>query len=508
MKHFDCVVIGSGNGGLGACCKMLNEGKSTLLVEKHNLPGGFATSFVRGRFEFEASLHEFNGIGIGEKTGQTGILYKEIGVYDKIEWLEIENAYHLYSKEEGIDFIMPVGIEKCIEACKNLCEDGEKYAKQFLDLCKEIYEAMAYVSKMHGKPDIEVLKTQYIDYLTMGSYSVNEVYDAMNMPHVLRCVFSAYWCYLGSHCDELSFVHYANMIYKYLSEGAVVPKHRSHEIASAFIDRIYELGGEVYFNTEATNILTDENNEVCGVKLSNGEVIETRHVIANVSPHIVYSKMLDKEAVPERALKLCNFRKFSGRGFTLFLGLNKSPDELGIMDHSYFIFDTSDNVKLYENMKTFEKNNGQATVCLNRVNPDCSPKGTTILYFTTLYNDDIWKDIKEEDYYKFKNEIALKLINAFEEATKTHIKEYIEEIEVATPWTYARYTGNPEGCIYGYDSLYDDGLMGRILMTGEDHFVKGLRMCGAYAERLLGYPSSFRSGINEANRTLKDMEGD
>ena len=33
------------------------------VLEKHNIPGGFATSFVRGRFEFEASLHEFNGIG-------------------------------------------------------------------------------------------------------------------------------------------------------------------------------------------------------------------------------------------------------------------------------------------------------------------------------------------------------------------------------------------------------------------------------------------------------------
>ena len=126
MKQFDCVVIGSGNGGLGACCKMLKEGKTCLMVEKHNLPGGFATSFVRGRFEFEASLHEFNGVGTGDNMGHTGEIYKELGVYDKIEWLEIENAFHLYSKEEGIDFIMPVGIEKCIEACKPLCEDGDK----------------------------------------------------------------------------------------------------------------------------------------------------------------------------------------------------------------------------------------------------------------------------------------------------------------------------------------------------------------------------------------------
>ena len=36
-----------------------------LLLEQHNLPGGFATSFVRGRFEFEAALHELDFDGRG-----------------------------------------------------------------------------------------------------------------------------------------------------------------------------------------------------------------------------------------------------------------------------------------------------------------------------------------------------------------------------------------------------------------------------------------------------------
>ena len=38
MPKFDCVVIGAGNGGLAAACKMALEGKKTLLIEKHNLP--------------------------------------------------------------------------------------------------------------------------------------------------------------------------------------------------------------------------------------------------------------------------------------------------------------------------------------------------------------------------------------------------------------------------------------------------------------------------------------
>jgi hypothetical protein len=58
MPKYDAVVIGAGNGGLAAACKMALEGKKTLLIEKHNLPGGCASSFRRGRFEFETALHE------------------------------------------------------------------------------------------------------------------------------------------------------------------------------------------------------------------------------------------------------------------------------------------------------------------------------------------------------------------------------------------------------------------------------------------------------------------
>ena len=58
MQKYDAVVIGAGNGGLAAACRMAKGGKKTLLVERHNLPGGCASSFRRGRFEFETALHE------------------------------------------------------------------------------------------------------------------------------------------------------------------------------------------------------------------------------------------------------------------------------------------------------------------------------------------------------------------------------------------------------------------------------------------------------------------
>lgn len=506
MQEYDAIVIGAGNGGLSAAVTLLNAGKTCLVCEKHNLPGGFATSFVRGRFEFEASLHEFNGIGTPENPGSSRKLFRELGVEDKIDWIQLKDAYHLISYQEEYDFSMPFGLEAFADASEKLIPGGRAHMERLFSLAKQIRSAMDYLADSKGKPDPKVLQQVYPDYLRCGSYSVNEGLDSMGFPQIIKDNICAYWCYLGAHCDNLSFLHYINMFYSYISGGAAIPKLRSHELSLAFESRIRELGGEIWYNTEVKNILTDEAGHVSGVRLKDGTELKTRHVVANCSPHVVYGQMMDPAAVPERALKLTNSRKLAGRGFTVFLGLDRSPDELGIKHHNYFIYDTSDSVRQYETMKDFQENSVQATVCLNRADPDCSPEGTTILYMTTLYTTDIWSTVSEENYFTAKNKAAASMIKRFEEATGTNIREHIEEIAIASPATYARYCGHPQGTIYGYESQYTDGLMPRIMMVEEDHFVPGLRIGGSYGERLLGFPSSYKSGANEAKRTLRDME--
>jgi len=44
--EYDVVVIGAGNGGLSAAATTAQKGLKTLLIEQHNLPGGFASSFI------------------------------------------------------------------------------------------------------------------------------------------------------------------------------------------------------------------------------------------------------------------------------------------------------------------------------------------------------------------------------------------------------------------------------------------------------------------------------
>ena len=83
-NQYDVIVVGAGNGGLVAAATTAKSGLKTLLLEKNNLPGGCASSFVRGRFEFEPSLHELCSVGTEEEPDQVTEIFNNLGV--KIEW--------------------------------------------------------------------------------------------------------------------------------------------------------------------------------------------------------------------------------------------------------------------------------------------------------------------------------------------------------------------------------------------------------------------------------------
>ena len=323
MKKYDAVVIGAGNGGLTAAIRLLQGGARVLLVEKHNIPGGFATSFRRGRFEFEASLHELNDFGTADNAGDVRVLFDELGVTDKIDWVQIPEAYRVISRAEKLDATMPFGVKAFIDKMESYVPGSRDSVTKFFELAEEIRLAQAYCSAVNGNTDSKVMVEKYGNFVRCGSYSVNEVLQSLKMPKKAVDILEAYWCYLGAHCDDLSFVHYASMVNRYIMRGASMPKMRSHEISLALTERILELGGDVLFNTEAVRILTDPSDGgVRAVVLDDGTEIATRHVVADCSPHIVFGRMLDK--VPEAEVRATNSRKLSGRGFTMFLGLNKS----------------------------------------------------------------------------------------------------------------------------------------------------------------------------------------
>jgi phytoene dehydrogenase-like protein len=304
----------------------------------------------------------------------------------------------------------------------------------------------------------------------------------------------------------MGFTLFAAMMSRFLTRSAWIPRQRSHEFALALDARIRELGGDIQYNTKVEEILV-RDGRVVGVVTSRGDRIETEHVVSNASPTLVYNNLISpRSEVPEIAFQECNARVHGVSCFVVYMGLDVTLEELGLHEYSLFIYNNMNTDEIYESMKTLDAPKGHATLCLNNALPDCSPPGTSIVSITTLYRPEAWKDVSRREYVRVKNRIASDLIDHLEAATGTSLREHIEEFEVATPQTFARYTGAYNGIVYGYEPEPWDSLIPRMMMMDEDQHFEGLRFSGGNAFRCHGYSSSFMSGQTVALLTLRDLD--
>lgn len=508
MAKFDAVVIGAGNGGLAAACRLAKAGKKTLLVEQHNLPGGVASSFRRGRFEFETALHELCEFGPADNPGGCRItIVDEFGL--DIPWYQVPDNFRVITTASDgltpIDATLPSGRQAFIDKMEEYVPGCRESVTKFFDLGAETLAAGKYMTGAGGKVDSKYMQEHFPNFLRTAAYPVNTVLiKALKMPPLARDIMNTYWGYLGVDADHLSFMQYVNMVSLYVNHGAWIPEKTSNELTTGLVERFRAMGGTIWMNCRAEEILFDADDHVSGVRTTSGTV-DTRWILCNGNPSIVYSTMVPEHIVPEREKKLIGARRFSARMFVVYMGLNKSAEELGIKDYSFFLPQSADSVKEYESLKTIETNKYDIALCYNVCNPKASPEGTCIVSITTTYMEDCWSEIDPRDYVKTKNRIAEAMIDRFEKKLGISVKPYIEEFEVATPWTMCHYAGVPQGAAYGYELRDWDNMMPRMAMMREDYPVKGLKFVGAASIRGDGFNSAIFSGDTIAKLTISEM---
>lgn len=504
-KEFDVAIIGAGNGGLVAATQLALEGKRIILFEQHNIPGGFATSFLRGRFEFEASLHELCDYGPESDKGGIRKLFEELNI--DIPMVKLPEAYHLISTDpdDKFDLTVPFGIEDYINTIVEEVPESEKSVKKFIRLCKEVHEALNYIRQSKGNPDKKVLIKDYGNFLRTAAYSLDDILECLEIPPRAQKIIKGYWVYLAIPTNRINFTIYAAMLYFFLIRGAYIPLHRSSGYTMALEKKILELGGIIEFNTKV-NKINVKDGKVIGLETSKGDKIKTNYIISNASPTLVYNHLISpKSERPEIGYKYVNARRHAVSCFVVYLGLNKTAEELGLKKYSYIISDSTNTEEIYDSFSNLEVPRIQASICMNNAIPDCSPKGTCIVSMTAFYRPEVWENVKKIEYFKLKDKIAKELIKKFEKATNTKISDSIEEMEIATPETYARYTGSYKGVTYGYEVDSWDSTLPRLMRMDEERFIKGLKICGGFSFQGVSYTNSLLSGQITAFLTLQEL---
>ena len=505
MEKYDLIVIGAGNGGLMTACRASKLGLKVLVIERHNLPGGAASSFVRGRFEFDASLHEIPDFGEGEERGELGHLFDDLGI--KVDMAPIPDAFRYIVEKDGerfLDVTFPHGKEKVMALIKEICPDDVTPMENFFKCYEDLARGLDYWGKSKGNPDMEVMKSEHANFMKLMTLSAGELFRSLGMSQKCIDIMTAYWPYQGIDINTVDASRYVLMVYGYFINGAYVPRMRSHQLTVAIVNRASELGCKFLYSTEVTKILT-KDGAVCGVQTNDGQTFETTAIASNAFPEVVYSKLLDdKSLVPAFERKKINARTYGFRAFSVYLGLDAPPEEIGIEDYTIFISSTTDSKAIYDDSATRSGKEWALDVCcLNLAIPDCTPPGTTEMILTISYTDDAWADVTEENYVSIKRQVADEIITKLEKTMGFKIREHIEEIEIASPVTFARYMNTPQGSVYGYASLKWDGMSTRTVANGTEPTVPGLFFVGGHGSSLSGYFPTYTSG----NRTAYPILG-
>jgi phytoene dehydrogenase-like protein/ferredoxin-NADP reductase len=501
MADFDAVVVGAGLGGLSAAAFLSRAGKKVLLLERHRVPGGYASSFKRGRFEFEISLHELSGLGSSENRGPLWKLFEEIGVLDKVEFIRIPEFYR--SVYPDVDVTIPLGRENFEdEMARHFPAEGgnlKAFSAIMFDFADEALKANRVgMKKVISDPSAFPVLMKYF------GKSLSDVLDPIVKDERARAVLGQIWGYYCLPPSTLSFLIYALGTVSYLRFGPAHVKGTSQALSQAFVDVIEESGSQVWLNSGAARVLAT-GSKVYGVETDAGEKIDCPVVVSNANPYTTCLDLIGRDELPGWYLSRLGAGTSGASTFNVYLGLDCDYTELGLTNHETFVntgYDLDGHYKLME--KGIDVEPAEAAVtAYNAIDPGFSPPGTAVVVITLIARAEPWLEVAPEDYDRTKAIVADRVISLAERIAPD-IRKHIEVVEVATPLTNARYTGNPGGSIIGFNETFSGSGLVRMPSRGP---LEGLYFSGAWVNIGGGYEPSVYSGYMASKDVLQDIDG-
>jgi phytoene dehydrogenase-like protein len=333
-KKYDTIVIGAGLGGLSAATMLARNGLGVLLLERHNVPGGYATSFVRGRYEFETALHELSGIGPPERRGGLYRYLDYLGVASKVEFLHLPNLYRAVFPD--LDVTLPAGREP-FEA--KLCQTFPHEAKGIRRFLKRVFNLGRDFGKIVRQRGVGSLMTMpfrfphFFRYVptTWGHVLNRDVRDPR-----ARAVLSQYWDYFGMPPSKVSFLLFATGLAAYVRHGPAFPKGRSQALSNAFLATFEELGGEARMNCGVQRITTADGH-VTGVVTDEGQEIAADWIVSNADPITTCRDLIGHDKVPSAFFTRLRSSEVAASTVNVYLGVARPHEELGLTEHEIFI---------------------------------------------------------------------------------------------------------------------------------------------------------------------------
>jgi all-trans-retinol 13,14-reductase len=298
-QPFDVLIIGSGIGGLSAGIILSLLHYRVAIIEKNPHPGGLMRSYQRKGLDCAVGVHYFGAFNEGEPLRR---MCDYLGLSGKIpvERMATEGIIDRYLFDD-FSFDLPEGIDVYATALEQAFPDERQSIRTIVNNLRamaDIQNSFAFLSTSPPFIDMDL-------FAPMGSYL-----SKMNCSPRLRSVLGVAAGWIGVPEKECPvFYHHLALVSYLLSSWRL--KGRGLALAEAFVSRFQELGGTLICGDQAMSILAN-GDEVKGVKLASGVVLNSSRIVAAIHPKRVITMLPEGAVKPRYARRINNLEETGG----------------------------------------------------------------------------------------------------------------------------------------------------------------------------------------------------
>ena len=439
MTHKSILIIGAGAAGLCTGIYGQMNGYQTKIIEKHKIPGGLVTAYRRKGYLIDLCIHWLAGAGPGFFMHR---YWNEVGLLEGRKFLQHDRygTYHARDGREVNFYCDPDRLEQHLlelapedAAVIHELADGVRLGIRFHPPEMEQYEAGAFrwIKFILGMMPLAG-GIQKWSKLTVGELAAR--FQSPLLREALLTLFEPDFSVFYMILSQMGFMY---------RKEAAYPLGGSLPMALTLEKRYKQLGGQVQYQSRVEKILV-ENGKAAGVRLDDGSEQRADVVISAGDGYTTIFKLLDGKFTDQKIRKQYENWELFRSMIYVGAGVRRT-----FPNYSYSVEGNA--FELSRPVVIAGEEHKMIPVRIRNEDPAFAPAGKTVLTSAIFTKHAFWKALEGDRaaYEAEKERVAQAYVEALEQVWPG-ISAQVEMVNVATPLTFERITGNWKGSITGW----------------------------------------------------------